>query len=454
MLALGRATFCPSSLLTWSCAQTNRSPVSIFGDRLRADLFVGLALRGAGAVSGFAFSWLISRFFGASTLGLLQVALVTSALAANFAGQGLDRILVREASIAFGRDEPSIAHDLFNIAIWRQFAVGGLLSFVVFALAGWFARAVTETAQAAPFLRVLAPAVLAMAVIRLCAALLRARGSVLVSQALDGVSYTGFATAALALAWTIGWRDPLSPAITYLGGVLLVAAIGLVLARHSSPVDKIASTAREKQHLSTLPGLKIALMVGMALCVDWIALLLLTSRFGPAEAGIYRVALQFCLLFTLVNSSFAMMAGPHIARAAAKGDSSALTLTLRKTAIAGVAVSLPVLALLLIFAKQALGFFGKEFEAGETALRIVALAQFANVAFGPVGESLIMMKREGRVLAIEAIALGAGLSAMAILLDPFGMTGVAIGTAIGILVRNALSALAAGRQIRRLVGSA
>ena len=76
---------------------------------LHAELLLGFFLRGAGAISSFALVWVIARAFGPATIGLFQIGLATANLASVLAAQGLDRVIVRVASVALAEGRTSDA---------------------------------------------------------------------------------------------------------------------------------------------------------------------------------------------------------------------------------------------------------------------------------------------------------------------------------------------------------
>src|SRR5690606_15411958 len=127
-----------------------------------------------------------------------------------------------------------------------------------------------------------------LAMVKLSAAALRARGEILASQSLDGIAYTGVA----ALIVLANWLFPAisvsqMPSIAYLTGMFLVMIGGILLVRREfAGVDPVLA------RLGYAPGLRIAAFNGLSAFGNWIGLVLLTSAAGAAEAGIYRVAFQ------------------------------------------------------------------------------------------------------------------------------------------------------------------
>ncbi|QUL37665.1 lipopolysaccharide biosynthesis protein [Erythrobacter sp. JK5] len=413
---------------------------------LHFELLLGLMLRIAGAAAAFAMTWVIARLFGAQTFGQFQLALATATITALVAAQGLDRLIVRSASAAFAKEQAGAAFDFFAQARNRQLLVSIPLAIAVFLIADPVAVQLLGEPGVADHLRWLAPTIVAFPLIRASSSLLRAKGSVLVSQSLDGVGYTSIAILALAALWLLGAAlVPVTPSVAYLAGVVLVALVSVAVVRAA-----MAGVEREPGTAALATGLFIAAFNVLAALGDWLGLFLLTAFRDAAEAGIYRVGFQVCLLFTLVNSSFSLMAGPRLATAFDRQDPAAAWKTVRASSLLGIAIVVPLLLVVLLAAEWILSLFGPDFVRGADALRILALGQFFNVAAGPAGAALTMMNRERAVLTIEIATVAVSLALLLWLLPSYGMIGAAIGAAAGAVLRNAASLVVLRRLLAAL----
>ncbi|MDJ0641433.1 MAG: oligosaccharide flippase family protein [Erythrobacter sp.] len=413
---------------------------------LRFELLLGLGMRSAGAVSAFAMTWIVARMFGAETFGHFQLALATATILALIATQGLDRLIVRTASATFAKERAGAALNFFVHARNRQLLVSVPLAITAWLISEPIAVHILEEPEVAWHLRLLAPAIVALPLIKACSSLLRAKGSVLVSQSLDGVGYTTLAIVVIAVVLLSGSAvSGLSPSIAYLVGVVLVAGAGIVLVRRAMRFAK-----REIGSVQLASGLFIAAFSVLVALNDWLGLFLLTAFRDAAEAGIYRVGFQICLLFTLVNSSFALMAGPRLATAFDQGDAAEAWKTVRTSSAMGIAIVAPLLLLILFAAEPILSLFGAEFARGADALRILAIGQFINVAAGPAGAALTMMKRERAVLIIEIATVIVCVGLLLWLLPTYGMVAAAIAAATGAALRNAGALLVLRRLLAAL----
>lgn len=413
---------------------------------LTFELLLGLTMQSVGAVSAFALTWFIASMFGASTFGHFQLALATATILALLSTQGLDRLIVRTASAAFANNKPGVALDFFLRSRNRQLQVSIPLALITWLAAEPLAVRVLEEPAVTWHLRLLSPAIIALPLIRSSSSLLRAKGSVLVSQSLDGVAYTTLAIVIIASLTLSGFTvSSLAPPAAYIVGIILVTVVGLSLTHRA-----MLNAEREVGEVALGGGIFIAAFSVLVALNAWLGLFLLTMFRDAQEAGVYRAGFQICNLFVIVNSSFALMAGPRLAKAFDQNDANTARQTVRTSSVIGIGIVSPLMLAIILAAEPILLLFGEEFVEGATALRILAVGQLINVAAGPVGAALTMMKRERTVLMIEVCTFVVGLGLLLALIPGYGMIAAALASAAGAILRNAASLLVLRRLLARL----
>lgn len=412
--------------------------------RIGFDLAVGLGLRGLGAISGFVLLWLIAQTNGPQAVGAYQLGLTTATVLAVIAVAGLDILIIRD-SAKIVRD--GAMGDLRStFAAGRRLIVRTGTGGVIIMLLGGAAASAVIAGERQWALLVLAfcPAVLLLALLRHSNALLRSQGNVLLSQSLEGVFYTSLAAAVIAALWFSGRDvDPLVLPAAYLAGLALAVFISFAATRRmvkdwGTGTGTEAGTAR----LDVPTGLRVTGAPILMMSGEWLTLLALGALAGLSDAGIYRTAFMICMLFQLVNASFATMAGPHIAQANAADDRAGVMAITLKVGLIGFVLVAPLAALCFFVPDLLLGLFGEEFLAGVLTLQVLAAAQTINVVFGPVGAALIMVGREKKVLMIEIVATALAIILALALIPHMGMIGAAIGFASATILRNTASRIA------------
>ncbi|MGH2751558.1 MAG: oligosaccharide flippase family protein [Actinomycetota bacterium] len=161
----------------------------------------------------------------------------------------------------------------------------------------------------------------------------------------------------------------------------------------------------------------------------WTDLFVLTRYAVDSEVGVYSAALRSGQVLLLLLTSVALMFSPFVADLHNRGETQRLdglykTLT-RWTLVA----TMPVFLLLAVAPGEVLEIFGADFAGGETALLLLILGQFINVATGSVGFVLIMVGRTGWDLVVQAGSLALNLGLAFWLAPRYGMEGAAIANA-------------------------
>ncbi len=410
--------------------------------RIGIDLAIGLGLRGLGAISGFALLWLIAQTSGSEAVGAYQMGLTTATVLALMALAGQDILVIRQAPhvVRTGSLADLSAH-YFAGRKWiaRSAAAAALImAAAAIAIATFFFPDNRWNLTIVGFF----PAVILLALLRHSNALLRSQGSILISQSLEGVFYTTIAAGIIAIFWLNGWElFPLALPISYLTGLVIAVGISLLFSQCLTRSWQGAAT-QDGARIDVATGLRVTGAPILMMGGEWLTLVALGALAGLSEAGVYRTAFMICMLFQLINASFATMAGPHLSRANAAGDRTAVMDITWKVGLIGFALAVPLALVCVLLPDLLLGLFGKNFLEGALTLQVLASAQTVNVIFGPVGTALIMVGRERQVLAIEVVASFLAVILASLLIPYIGMLGAAIGFATATILRNTASRIA------------
>lgn len=410
--------------------------------RLGLDLAVGAGLKIAGATASFALSWLMARHFGADDLGLFQLALVSATFASVVALSGFDVFLVREIRGTISGKNRTHASKLYGRCLRNVLVFSITLLGVFVACAESLTLFVGADTSLTMLLYLFSPLILLLPIIRLSIAMLRMSRKIVLSQLLDGFLYTGFAATILAILIFTGFAsDAAIPAILYVSGAVLASLIAFVSCR------KIIGAFGGFSHPvpTQFSGFVFAAPMLIVTANDWILLSLVTLFEGASGAGVYRIAFQVASLVMLINSSFITMSGPWLSKAAGEGDIGEVAILAQKIGLIGLGVVLPFGVFASFQAELVLGFFGPDFVRGAETFQVLMIAQFVNIAFGPVGVGMVMIGKERISLAVEVCATATGFAVALASLPQIGMVGAAYGVLTAAVLRNAACAFALHR---------
>lgn len=158
---------------------------------------------------------------------------------------------------------------------------------------------------------------------------------------------------------------------------------------------------------------------------------------GSGAVGVLMIAQQLQRLPERFNQILLLVGSPMFAAAHAGNDPEVRQHLYNLTTNWVVAVALPLLLFLFLFAPQVLGLFGTDFAAqGALPLQILVVGQFFNLMCGPIGAITMMsgLERQSVILNIVSMAIFAAL--LLVLSSWYGIIGAAVAAVSNTLLLN------------------
>jgi O-antigen/teichoic acid export membrane protein len=217
---------------------------------------------------------------------------------------------------------------------------------------------------------------------------------------------------------------------TYFAATVVSASlVSLWLWRHAPPAHRMAPRLFD---LRQWLGISAPLMVASAFqallySVDVIMLGMISTA---TDSGIYNAASKLSLIALFAMSAIQLAAGPLISAALAANDRAGLRRVVRTATMTALAISVPVVAVMIVFRSSLLALFGPEFAAGGLALAILALAQLFNTATGPVGLVLSLGGQQHRLVACLGFGLFVNVVLNVLWIPAYGFVGAAYSAAV------------------------
>ncbi len=148
------------------------------------------------------------------------------------------------------------------------------------------------------------------------------------------------------------------------------------------------------------------------------------------QVGIYAVAAALVTFVPIVLQSVNQIFSPTIADLHARGQHELLGRIYQTLTKWILGLTLPLAAVMMIFAPGLMRIFGHDFEAGWPILVIGTLGQLVNCGVGSVGYLLLMSGNQRRLIRIQAIMACAVVVLSMILIPKWGIAGAAAGAAL------------------------
>ena len=404
------------------------------------------SIKGAGAVLSFGFSMLLARLFGAAGVGQFGLAMTTLMVSSTLSLIGLDYVMIRTVAGDIRVNRLDLARGAIRtitcVITTNAVVLGCFLTFAFVPILNARFNLAHDTAVLAAITFGIVP----FALMRVVSSALRSTGKVLLAQVIDGPIPMALAiTVTMTLVANGNLGSAISAGVIYTSSLAITVIAGAAVYLRSVRGWPKASPVGTQSMLAQ--GWRIGTVAVTGFVVDWFILLVLAANASTTEVGQFRMAWQISSLLNLVMVSFDAVSGPRIAAAHRIGDNAAIRRLWRQSIIIMLAMAIPPIFLLVVWAESILGIFGSEFREGAWALRILLLGQVVNLLTGPVGSVLIMTGRDRWSLIYSLSSTAFAIVACLVLMPLYGLLGAAWASAMTIGFRNISAFVIATRTI-------
>jgi O-antigen/teichoic acid export membrane protein len=405
-------------------------------------------LRIFGAILGLGFQALLARLLGAEKTGIYFLALTFTTTGMILSRVGLDNFLLRSISKLTDQKDLSkislICRRSIEIAVYASI----FYSLTIIVSADWISKNIFTQPQLTNPLRIMAFSILPGSLLALYGEMLKAVREI---ERSTFVQVIGMPIFCLSLGGPLIYSGSIEGAsIAYVFASISVCLISLKFWQGSDFFSKKPILKDASENLSTRKNFSTRSILKDSFPFFWIALLsllmnsvdtiLLGIWVDAKVVGIYgiitRISTLCIFILVAVNSVFA----PEFASLYARKDIISLEKLVQKATRIMIVLTLPIFISIFAFSSQILSFFGADYISGASALIIVTIGQFINVATGSVGCILMMTGHEKLMQhnVIFSLILNVGLNIF--LIPRYGLNGAAISSSISLILMNLVSA--------------
>ncbi|QYG92246.1 polysaccharide biosynthesis protein [Iamia sp. SCSIO 61187] len=410
----------------------------------------------ASMAANMAIQVLVVRALARSDYGLFAYAMSVVTVLATIVTFGLDRGLARFIVVfEEERDYPRLWGTIV-MQVTTILGLGAAAAVVAIGFQGWVGETVVADPRLAQLLAVmvlLAPLqALDSAAASLFAAFGRSKAIFFRRYVLTPVLRLGVA----GLVLLTGGGVVALGAGYVLVGLVGVAVYGSLLVRAFRDRGLLDDRRARSREGIRLPLREIGAFTVPLLLSDAMFVVLNTSdvailgrTHGADAVAAYRSVLPLAHLNQVVMNSFALLAGPLMARMWARRDRTGLATAYWRTAAWVAVLTFPIAAITVGLADPVVALlFGARYDGSGTYLAILAAAFYANAALGFNGVTVKMVGRVWLIAGTAGAALVINLVLNALLIPAHGALGATWGTAGSVVAYNLLKHLA----LRRATG--
>jgi O-antigen/teichoic acid export membrane protein len=387
----------------------------------------------------YLFSLFLARLLGPETFGLFALAVTVFNALALILIFGLDAGATKFVSqhLAAGR------FDRVRRTVWSAVLLGGLFGsaggLLLWALAPPAATMLYQQPALSSALRWFAVALPPVVVTAICLSVLQSflavRYTVLVKYCWEPLGKFAVAGLLVAAGWGLGGA---------VAGIVLAAAASavflLIVQFRVNRTGRSQGTGWHRDEIRALMAFGLPLSAGQVVAVlaPRSDIFILGYWVRAEEVGVYLAAFQTAAVLALALGSFESLYAPMLARYVAAGQWGRIQDLYRAMARLTVTLVVPVFLLLVIFARDVLGWFGQPFVMGAGCLVVLALGHLVSSAAG-ASSALLVMAGHTRLALINTGVMGlVMIAATAALVPLLGIWGAAIAATASLILTNVL----------------
>ncbi len=418
-------------------------------------LGTGWALTGKvfAVVLAFATNVFLARQLPASSLGAYFLTQSIVMIAALIAQLGLNQAVVKMIAELLGRSNEGEIRKVLRIAFsWTAIGASLVGAIIYFGLGSWLSSHVFASSVMGSVVGLTAIWVFVAAFQSLFAEVFRGFHDIRAASLIGGQGGLGglvtLAISLVALAATsyiipalnVGYVIALNVGSTAAG--ILIAA--LMLRPRIRSLRSSTSVVTE----TTVMRLAMPLLVNnmMIFIIAQSDIWIVGAFLGAESVAIYGVAAMLVKYVASANLLINAVMPPIVASMYSQARYAELEKLLRRTATVAGLPAVAVLALFAGVASEVLAtLYGPSFSAGAVILVVLSIGQLVNVWTGSASVVLAMTGHETTLMRISLATgvISAGLVALAA--KYFGIVGVAVASALGLILMNVLMLVAVKR---------
>lgn len=407
---------------------------------LKTKLFKGsasfLIMKLTAMAVGYINIWIISKFFGASALGIFSFVISVSTLLVVLSKTGTGIATVKFASkFLIKKQFSKLKH--YYIQVIKIVSVPALLfSCILFFFNDFIADNIFHKPHYDFYFRLVSFILLPVTLTQINSQLNRAFKKIIKYAFLQ--FFTTFFTVLTMLIFLFfsETRDEKIPITLHVYSILIMTVISFIFSLSLIKWRKIKIIERISFKEITdvsFPMLNIAIAAAV---LNWADKIILGFYVSDADIGIYHAMFRTSVFLTLFLMSANSVLSPKFSELWELNKMKEIQNLVRKATKMITLSTLPLFLLMIIFAKQISVLFGNEFEKGATILIILSVGQFVSVWAGPVGNFLLMSGHQKFNRNISLITTGIFIISSIIFVYIWDIVGAAVSISLVFIIRN------------------
>jgi O-antigen/teichoic acid export membrane protein len=401
---------------------------------------VALFLRIIGIIFGYIFTLLITRKFGADTMGIFALCTTVLSIASILGRLGTDTALLRFVAEYSAQDRKDLVKEVYGKVLKIAIPFSVSLTIILFFSSPYISKYIFHKEHLSNYFQITSLAVLPLVLTFLNSQSLRAIKRIREYAFFQNISQFLFGSIFLFLLLTFSIKNSL-PVIAYVLAIFTGAIFCHILWKKQSRLDS-SNVSNEMSTRNILHvSLPMLLSGSMLMITHWTNTLMLGMFRTEAEVGIFNVAAKISTSISFTLIAVTTIAAPKFAEFYGKKDYIGLEKFIQQSTKLIFWTSLPILLVIAFFPSFILGIFGDEFKTGVFALLVLTIGQFISSISGSVG---ILLNMTGKHKVYQYIMIATTILNIILnllIIPKYGINGAAIVTMISFAFWNLSSVI-------------
>lgn len=387
--------------------------------------------------TGYVFKVYLARTLGAEALGVYALGMTIVGLLGIFNAFGLPQAAVRFVAAYYATGRVELLRKFLARGVSLLLISNVALSLILLLIGPWIALRVYHTAALAKYFGL-------FALIMLLGAFTTFLGQVLAGykDVMRRTVITNFIGTPMTMAFSValivmglGLKGYIVAQVLAAEGVVLLLAVSVLNLTPPGPsfFTGISSPLEEEVVSFSTLAFGVSAMEFLLAQSDKV---LIGVYLNARDVGIYAVAMALVAFVPIVLQSVNQIFSPTIADLHARGQLAMLARIFQTLTKWSFGLTLPLAAVMIIFAPVLMRIFGNDFEIGWPILVIGTVGQLVNCGVGSVGYLLMMSGYQRDLVRIQAVMAVVMLALGFLLIPRWGIVGAASAAAITNLASN------------------
>lgn len=401
-----------------------------------------------GILLGYIFTLLISKYYGAHSMGVFTIVYTVLMIFTVISKFGTDTSTLKFFSVYSKHENFEIMKQLYFTILLFIIPLSIFLSWILYFFADEIATIIFKKPNLKEYFQLLSFGILPLTLFSIHKEALRAMKQIAI--------YSFFQNASLFLLGSITiyilyLTNIITDTMQLLSIILFSIWINFIISSLlffykiksyiylNKMKDKKKLSINMKQLLEVSTPLFFA--NSLALMMFWTDTIMLGIYKSESEVGIYSVAYKISMLVNIFIIAINTVGVPKIAQYWGDQEIHKIKDITQKTAKVVFWLSLPITLILYIFSSNILKVFGEDFTIGNTTLIILTIGQYIIINLSLASNILKMTDKQKVFQKIMILSLIINISLNYFLIPIYGMDGAAISSIISFLFMHLASIL-------------